>query len=86
MRNRVTSDLHKAKQSFFNSLNPSDKVFWKVLKNLGNSTSSIPTLSDGQESVADDLGKAKGISSPQGREGMQLVIIKNYMNIFIFHK
>ena len=28
----------------------------------------------------------KGVSSPQGREGMQLVIIKNYMNIFIFHK
>ena len=28
----------------------------------------------------------KGVSSPQGQEGMQLVIIKNYMNIFIFHK
>ena len=28
----------------------------------------------------------KGVLSPQGQEGMQLVIIKNYMNIFIFHK
>ena len=32
------------------------------------------------------LGTSKGASSPQGPEGMQLVIIKNYMNIFIFHK
>ena len=27
------------------------------------------------------IGCIKGVSSPQGREGMQLVIIKNYMNI-----
>ena len=33
-----------------------------------------------------DQTSTKGVLSPQGQEGMQLVIIKNYMNIFIFHK
>ena len=41
---------------------PSDKAFWKVLKNLGISKSLIPTLSDGQESVADNFGKAQLLS------------------------
>ena len=46
-----------------------------------------------QEEPADSLSDSshsssiiKGTLSPQGREGMQLVVIKNYMNIFIFHK
>ena len=45
-----------------------------------------PVTINSTKLTAPTLYQIKGVSSPQGQEGMQLVIIKNYMNLFIFHK
>ena len=45
LRNKVVSLLRQAKKKFFENLNSADqKVFWKTVKMLNNTTSSIPTL------------------------------------------
>ena len=45
LRNKVVSLLRQAKKKFFEKLNSADqKVFWKTVKMLNNTTSSIPTL------------------------------------------
>ena len=45
LRNKVVSLLRQAKKKFFEKLNSADqKVFWKTVKMLNNTTSSFPTL------------------------------------------
>ena len=45
MRNRVTSELRKAKQNFFNQLHHAEpKTFWKLYKALTRKQSNIPVL------------------------------------------
>ena len=45
LRNKVVSLLRQAKNKFSENLNSADqKVFWKTVKMLNNTTSSIPTL------------------------------------------
>ena len=45
VRNSVTSELHRAKQRFFNRLHHSDpKTFWKLYKTLTRKETTIPTL------------------------------------------
>ena len=45
IRNRVTSELLKAKQSFFNQLHHADsKAFWKLYKTMTRKETNIPAL------------------------------------------
>ena len=56
--NRVVSKLHTAKRAYFSILNPkSPKKFWKAMKYVNKSQSSIPTLSHGDANVQTDIGK-----------------------------
>ena len=54
-RNKFVAQLRQAKKSYFNNLNPRDqKKFWKTIKKLSKSASSIPSLSHSGVSVSDD--------------------------------
>ena len=45
MQNKVVSLLHESKRAFFGKLNQANnKEFWKTMKILNNTTSTIPTL------------------------------------------
>ncbi len=47
-RNKVISQLRKAKAEFFRGLNPRDPMkFWMAVKYLNKHQSSIPSLSQG---------------------------------------
>lgn len=63
LRNCVTSSLKKAKQSFFNNINPSSKDYWKVIKNLNNNTNTVPTLMQDQTRAESDTSKAELLST-----------------------
>ena len=53
MRNRVTSNLRKAKKAYFQNIDPKNpKEFWKLIKYLSKKQSSIPTLIDENGSEA----------------------------------
>ena len=45
LRNRIVTELRRAKQTFFTQLHPrNQKEFWKVVKSLNSKTNSIPIL------------------------------------------
>ena len=63
-RNRVVSNLRRAKRAYFRNLNPKNpKKFWKAMKCLNKSQCSIPTLSHGDATVQTDIGKADLLNS-----------------------
>ena len=58
-RNRVTSQLRKAKKEYFYNLNTSDtKQFWKTFKVLNKHHASIGTLAHGDTTCHSDVDKA----------------------------
>ncbi len=59
-RNRICSELKKAKQAFFKKLHIADvKTFWKLYKTLTNKGASIPVLHvPNSGDVSNDLDKA----------------------------
>ena len=62
--NKFVAQLHQAKKSYFTNLNPRDqKKFWKTIKKLSKSASSIPSLSHSGVSVSDDKDKANLLNS-----------------------
>ena len=63
-RNRVVSNLRRAKRAYFRNLNPKNpKKFWKAMKYLNKSQCSIPTLSHDDATVQTDIGKADLLNS-----------------------
>ena len=64
-RNEVVSMLRECKQSFFNlQLNDADaKTFWKTVRSLKQTSSStIPTLHDGDKTARTSLDKANTLN------------------------
>ncbi len=53
IRNRVVTQLHRAKSSFFKNLNPrsNSKKIWSAVKYLNKKHSSIPVLNHGSVSA-----------------------------------
>ena len=45
LRNKVVKGLCEAKQSFFSGLHPSNKQFWKTLRQINTTKTTIPVLS-----------------------------------------
>jgi len=63
-RNKFVSQLRRAKKNYFANLNPRDqKRFWKTVKKLSKSGSSIPSLSHNGVTVSDDKDKANLLNS-----------------------
>lgn len=63
IRNQVSNKLRAAKQNFFHNITPTNKRFWKLVKQLNGNKSCIPTLRTG-DSVADtDALKANFLSN-----------------------
>lgn len=62
LRNRVTSELRAAKQAFFKNLNPSNKSFWKLIKQLKGDQGTIPTLKYNDNTADSDELKASVLS------------------------
>ena len=65
-RNEVVSMLRECKQSFFNlQLNDADaKTFWKTVRSLKQTSSStIPTLHDGDKTARTSLDKATTLNN-----------------------
>ena len=59
LRNKVVSLLREAKRSFFANIDPSNtKQFWKAIKLLNKSTTSIPSLTDGTSEATSSTEKA----------------------------
>ena len=64
LSNKFVAQLCQAKRSYFGNLNPRDqKKFWKTIKKLSKSASSIPSLSHSGVSVSDDKDKANLLNS-----------------------
>ena len=65
MRNKVTSALLSAKQSYFQRLNPKkSKEFWRAMKYLNKQQSTIPTFVDEYNVEAtDNFEKADMLNS-----------------------
>ncbi len=63
-RNKFVAQLRQAKKNYFAKLNPrNQKRFWKTVKKLSKSASSIPCLSQSWVDVTDDKGKANLLNS-----------------------
>ena len=63
-RSKFVSQLCRAKKNYFANLNPRDlKRFWKTVKKLSKSGSSIPSLSHNGVTVSDDKDKANLLNS-----------------------
>ena len=63
-RNKFVAQLRQARRSYFANLNPRDqKKFWKTIKKLSKSSSSIPSLSHSGVNVSDDKDKANLLNS-----------------------
>ena len=63
-RNKFVAQLRQAKKSYFTNLNPRDqKKFWKTIKKLSKSASSILSLSHSGVSVSDDKDRANLLNS-----------------------
>ena len=64
-RNKVTQELHQAKQAYFKKLNPKKpKEFWRAVKYLRKRQSTIPTLTDDAGTAAHtSLEKAEMLNS-----------------------
>jgi len=61
---KFVSQLRRAKKNYFANLNPRDqKRFWKTVKKLSKSGSSIPSLSHNGVTVSDDKDKANLLNS-----------------------
>ena len=64
VRNKVISQLRKAKATFFRNLNPRNpKKFWKAVKYLNKHHSAIPTLSHGDTVAQSGADKAEMLNS-----------------------
>ena len=62
-RNRVVSQLREAKCRFLKTINPhSAKKFWKAVKRLNKTHSSIPVLTNGSTTAHSDREKAEMLS------------------------
>ena len=60
IRNRVVSQLCEAKSRFFKTINPRNaKQFWKAVKYLNKTRSSIPVLTDGNLTAHSDGDKVE---------------------------
>ena len=63
VRNRITSQLHHAKQNYFRNLNPSDtKQFWKTIKVLNKQNVHCGNLTHNGIPCPSDLDKAESLN------------------------
>jgi hypothetical protein len=63
LRNQVCSEVRAAKQTFYDNLSPSNKSFWKVIKQINGHESVIPTLNSNVIVAETDVEKANLLSS-----------------------
>ena len=63
MRNQVSNKLRAAKQNFFHKITPTNKRFWKLVKQLNCNKSCIPTLRTGKSDADTDVLKANLLST-----------------------
>ena len=64
MRNKVVSLLRESKQAFFGKLNQANnKEFWKTMKILNNTTSTIPTLKIRDTVAHSSVDKANALNN-----------------------
>ena len=63
-RNKVVGELRTAKSAYFHKLNPSNpRQFWKAVKHLNKSSSSIPVLTHNDVTHDSDEAKANVLNS-----------------------
>lgn len=62
IRNQVTKDLSAAKHDFFRRLTPTNKHFWKLVKQFNGNKCSIPTLDANNTVIDTDASKAEVLS------------------------
>ena len=64
LRNKVVYELRHAKQSFFSNLHPKNpREFWKVVRSLNASDSTVPPLSNGHTTASSNSDKANLLNS-----------------------
>ena len=51
LRNKVVKGLREAKRCFFSGLRPSNKQFWKTLRQINTTKTSIPALSSSNDTA-----------------------------------